>query len=365
MPRPITLDALRRHAIARSLTRPTTLGRAITRLGYVQADPIRAPARAQDLILRHRVHDYVAGDLEARYPRLDVEEDYFVNYGFLPRALADLMHPRTARRTWSARERRRAEAVLAFVRERRVVHPNEVDAHFAHGHATNWFGGRSRVSTPVLDGMHYRGLLRIARRSGGIRVYAARDVGQDDRDPIELLDTLLDVAVRLYAPLPASRLGYLLSGLLHYGAPQWRHLRRAALARARARAAGATVDGVPWLWPADERPSAAHDRVEDRVRLLAPFDPVVWDRLRFEHFWGWAYRFEAYTPAPKRVRGYYALPLLWRDAVIGWANVSVVGGALVPRLGYVTGSPPTDVAFRTALEAELADLARFLGCSAG
>jgi uncharacterized protein YcaQ len=52
----------------------------------VQADPIRAPARAQDLTLRHRVAGYLAGDLERRYPKLAVEEDFFVNYGFLPRA---------------------------------------------------------------------------------------------------------------------------------------------------------------------------------------------------------------------------------------------------------------------------------------
>jgi len=54
---PITLDTLRRHALARSLFTPTTLPRAIARLGFVQADPIRAPARAQDLTLRHRVAD--------------------------------------------------------------------------------------------------------------------------------------------------------------------------------------------------------------------------------------------------------------------------------------------------------------------
>ena len=48
-----------------------------------------------------------------------------------------------------------------------------------------------------------------------------------------------------------------------------------------------------------------------------PFDPVVHDRTRFELLWGWTYRFEAYTPAPKRKRGYYALPLLWRDRAIG------------------------------------------------
>ncbi len=69
----VTLAGLRQHALARSLFQPTTLPRAIARLGFVQADPIRAPARAQDLTLRHRVAGYRAGDLEARYPRLAVE----------------------------------------------------------------------------------------------------------------------------------------------------------------------------------------------------------------------------------------------------------------------------------------------------
>ncbi len=69
------------------------------------------------------------------------------------------------------------------------------------------------------------------------------------------------------------------------------------------------------------------------MRLLAPFDPVVWDRRRFELLWGWAYRFEAYTPAPKRIRGYYAMPLLWRDQVIGWGNLAVQDGALQTELG--------------------------------
>ncbi len=79
----ITTEQLRRYAVARSLFRPTTLGRAIQKLGFVQADPIRAPARAQDLTLRHRVPGYRAGDLERRYAELAVEEDFFVNYGFV------------------------------------------------------------------------------------------------------------------------------------------------------------------------------------------------------------------------------------------------------------------------------------------
>ncbi|MCA1586621.1 MAG: winged helix-turn-helix domain-containing protein, partial [Acidobacteria bacterium] len=55
---PITSSDLRRSAITRSLFAPTSLRRALRRLGFVQADPIRSPARAQDLILRHRVKGY-------------------------------------------------------------------------------------------------------------------------------------------------------------------------------------------------------------------------------------------------------------------------------------------------------------------
>jgi len=88
---------------------------------------------------------------------------------------------------------------------------------------------------------------------------------------------------------------------------------------------------------------------------------VVWDRRRFEVFWGWAYRFEAYTPAPKRMRGYYALPLLWRDQVIGWGNVAVQDGRLRAELGYQSGRPPRERGFRAALDDELERMRAFLG----
>src|SRR5881397_1715966 len=98
------LEDLRRYAVARSLFSPTTLPQAIERLGFVQADPIRAPARAQDLTLRHRVIGYRNGDLDRRYTELDVEEDVFINYGYVSRSVQSLMHPRTsASRTASAR----------------------------------------------------------------------------------------------------------------------------------------------------------------------------------------------------------------------------------------------------------------------
>src|SRR5262245_27787717 len=94
--RPVTtLATLRRFAVSRSLFPPTPLSAALDTLGFVQADPIRAPARAQDLTLRHRVAGYRAGDLERRYAQLPIEEDVFINYGFVTRTVHALMHPRT------------------------------------------------------------------------------------------------------------------------------------------------------------------------------------------------------------------------------------------------------------------------------
>jgi uncharacterized protein YcaQ len=354
-----TLAALRRYALSRSLFTPTTLPRAIARLGFVQADPIRAPARAQDLTLRHRVRDYRAGELERRYPRLPIEEDFFVNYGYVPRPLHALMHPRTARTVWPADRWAQAHEVLAFVRERGVVHPREVDAAFAHGKATNWFGGATKASTQLLDGMHYRGLLRVARREGGVRLYAVREATEPaERDPA--MDTLVDTIVSAYAPLPMATLSQMVMWL-SAAAPQWTAARVDALTRAKARLPSATVDGVRWFWPEGENPASRRHASDEAVRLLAPFDPIVWDRRRFEHFWGWAYRFEAYVPAPKRVRGYYALPLLWGEQVIGWGNLTVKEGRLVPQMGYVDGRAPRGAAFSAALDDELHRMGAFLG----
>ena len=369
----ITLDELRRFTVARSLFAPTTLRRALERLGFVQADPIRAPARAQDLTLRHRVKDYRAGDLERRYAKLGIAEDFFINYGFVTKSLQALMHPRLRAATkrdelfndpwrglsWPAARRKRAQLLLEFVRERGSVHPREVDDHFAHGTVKNYWGGSSNATTHLLDAMHYGGMLRVARRDDGIRIYAAHQHGLGPTDAVarrERIDALVDVAIGIYAPLPSATLSYLVSRL-RYAVPQWRDELKSALQRAKQRLAHTQTDGVDWYWPAEEDP--ARHVPNETVRLLTPFDPIVWDRDRFELLWGWTYRFEAYTPAAKRIRGYYALPLLWRDRVIGWGNLSVRAGELASEVGYVK-SPPRDRIFKRELAAELDRMRVFL-----
>jgi uncharacterized protein YcaQ len=353
----ITIDDLRRFTVARNFPKPTTLNRALQRMGFVQADPIRAPARAQDLILRHRVKDYRAGDLERRYTSLDIEEDFFVNYGYVTRALQALMHPR------HTLQKKKAKLLLDFVRARGVVHPREVDEHFAHGTVTNYWGGSSNATTHLLDAMHYAGLLRIVRREKGIRVYSEHKHEPVPRGAAERrarIDALVDVLVRIYAPLPGPSLSFYLRRL-RYAAPQWQKEIPSAVQRAKKRLAQTLLGNVDWYWPSDE--TIENDSASDVVRFLAPFDPVVHDRNRFELLWGWTYRFEAYTPAPKRKLGYYAMPLLRRDRVIGWANLSVKNGSLAYDLGYVK-TPPRDRAFKRELDAEIDRIEFFLDLDA-
>jgi len=360
---PVTLDDLRRFAIGRSLFAPTTLARAIEKMAFVQADPIRSPARAQDLMLRHRVKNYCAGDLERRYESLGVAEDVFVNYGYVTSSLQRLMHPRPA--AHGNRVAKHVQSLLDFLRERGPTHPREVNSHFLHGRTTNYFGGSSNATTQLLQTMHCQGLLRVARRENGIRVYAVQEHDPEPRDKTERqerIDKLADAAVNIYAPMPAASLSFLLRRL-RYAAPQWRAEVGSAVQRAKQRLSHTRVDGVDWYWPADEK-APRRRTPSDEVRLLAPFDPVVWDRPRFEMFWGWRYRFEAYTPAPKRIRGYYSLPMLWRDRVIGWANLSMKSGNLEAGFGYVE-SAPRDAVFKRELAVELDRVRAFLGAGSG
>lgn len=364
---PLTLDDLRGFAVARSLFPPTTLRRAFARMGFVQADPIRAPARAQDLILRHRVKEYQAGDLERRYRSITIEEDFFVTYGFVTRTVQALMHPRPDLRMLAeqnqsspAEEREREQSLLKFVEKRGAVHPREVQEHFAHGTVRNFWGGLSHATTQMLDALHYRGFLRVARREKGIRVYRIHrhEPGSLDETTRQArLDASVDVVVNLYAPLPGRSLSYYVRRL-RYAVPQWQGEISGALRRARERLSQTRIEGVDWYWPNDEDPRGA--RGSETVRLLAPFDPVVHDRTRFELLWGWVYRFEAYTPAAKRKLGYYALPLLWRDRVIGWGNLALKNGTLTSELGYVAGLPPRDRAFKRELAAEMERVRFFL-----
>ena len=242
--------------------------------------------------------------------------------------------------------------VLEVVRKFGVMHPRELESHFGNTRVINAWGGYSKATTHALDHLHYRGLLRIARREKGIRIFEAAPRSPEEMSPAERLRKLMMVFATILAPVPETSL---LGNLARYRAlGNARAILRDLLSCGELEKQ--IVDGIVYLWP--------HVRINHEaprsVRFLAPFDPVVWDRRRFEHLWGWRYRFEAYTPVAKRLRGYYAMPLLWRDRVIGWANARVEGKRLNVEFGFVE-KRPHDSDFRGALDEELHRLEAFLG----
>jgi len=347
----VTLGDLRRHAIAHSLFRPTGLRQVFERLGFVQADPIRAPARAQDLILRHRARDFRVGDLEARYLELGLEEDYLYAYGFMPPSTWRLLHPRR-RRALTGGEKR----VLEVVTKHERIHPRELEAFLGRKRKINAWGGYSKATTTSLHRLHYLGFLRVAGREKGVRLYAPTPAAQHEPlDAAERLRRIVLLIATILAPLQERSLRATLQHLA-YAAPDPK-ARQAAIKTLldSGELTSAEVDGVRYVWPAGSENGTGTD---DSVRFLAPFDPLVWDRRRFEHLWGWAYRFEAYTPTPKRKMGYYAMPMLWKADIVGWVNMSQAGGKLKVIPGFV--KKQNGPGFRAAFEEEVERFRQFL-----
>lgn len=256
----LTPRHLRVQALRASLIAPTTLGRVVSSLGFVQADPIRSPARAQDLILRHRVKDYRVGELDRRFARLRLEEDFLYAYGFMPQATLRLLQPRHDLASPDGRHTPidLAAEVLAFVKDRGTVHPREVEKHFGSTRAINAWGGFSQATTRALQTLHYYGLLRVVRRRDGIRIYGVAN-HPDPLSPEERMRALVPLVTRILSPISEASLRATF-GLLRRGAPDLKRVHgivqqligTGELERAE-------VDGEVYLWPAELRRTKSLD----------------------------------------------------------------------------------------------------------
>jgi len=315
------------------------------RLGFVQADPIRSPARAQDLILRHRVKNYRAGDLERSYPSLGLEECYLYAYGFLSKDLWRIVHPKTDETLTSAEQE-----ALEVIERYGPMHPKELEAHVGGERTRNYWGGFSRTAKLAMESLHDCGALRIARREKGIRIY---DTVERFEQTLSKEERFKEIVVATLKAMGAMTRKFLLSELSHFG-----NLVESVGARRKClqglidvgRIRVDFVDSVEYI--SLDGGSLGRRKLDD-VRILTPFDPIVRDRTRFEHLWNWTYRFEAYTPKAK-------MPVLWRERIVGWANAAVEDGRLTVNFGYV-GKRPNEREYREAAELDVVRLASFLG----
>lgn len=353
---------LRSMAVDAALIRCASPAEVLDVFGFLQYDPIRRPARAQDLMLFQRVDGYRAGDLDRYYPGSGLEEDTLHVYGVMRPEVRRLVHPRPlpGKPEGGYRPTGLAADVLAAVREAGAVHPRELARSFESRQAVNAWGGMSAHTTRILEELHYYGLVRVCARSNGGKVYAPTTPAEHALSPQQRLDQLTLRIARLLAPVPAPSLGSALrqlqskAGRLGDGTRTVTELRRAGLLQAE------RIDGVEYLWPADLWGGQDPAEPPRSVRFLAPFDPVVWDRRRFELLWEWPYRFEAYTPPARRRFGYYAMPMLWGDTMPGWVNCISAADVVSVQADYAAGKP-AGKAFAREFDAEVARLEAMLG----
>ena len=200
-----------------------------------------------------------------------------------------------------------------------------------------------------------------AWRDAGTRVYAPREPAAElagHATAEARLDALVDVIVRKCAPLPAASLGGLVRQL-RVGTPRHAGELAAALLRARQRLAQARIDGIDWYWPAVETGRRGARR---RTRCRSAPGAVRSGGLGSPPL-------RAVLVLVVSLRGLYAggeaevrLPcaaLLWREQVVGWANLAADEGGLQGTFGFVAGRP-RERAFARELDAELARMRTFL-----
>lgn len=269
-----TLIRLRAQARTATLCPPSTLADALRRLGFVQADPIRAPARAQDLILRHRVRGYQVGDLDRAFQRLGLEEDFLYAYGFMLAETRHLLHPRTDPADGAGVHQADglAAAVLDFVRTTGPTHPRDLEARFGRDRTINAWGGFSKVTTRVLESLHHLGLLRVACRQNGIRIYEAAAESLPPVEAAERARKAVLLVVRILAPVALRSLSGALALMAQRNpglgplAPVVRALLQSGALEQH------TVEGEQYVWPVgcldDQGGSVEPPRVPRRLQFL-------------------------------------------------------------------------------------------------
>jgi uncharacterized protein YcaQ len=349
----LTKEQARRVAVRAQLLdapRPTDLLAVVRRLTLLQLDPTAAVAPSADLVAWSRLGSaYRPDDLRRalEQDRALFELDAYV------RPIDDLGLHLAGASDWPpwerAREWLRANAsfsrdILERLREAGPLVSRDIpDTCVVPWASTGWTNARN--VTQMLEYMSIRGEVAIAGRVGRERVW--------------------DLPERVYPAVEVPSVEE---------AERRRNERRLAalgIARAKARAmpgepihvgeAGepAVVEGVKGEWRVD--PAALGHGFEGRTALLSPFDRLIHDRVRAQELFDFEYTLEMYKPAAQRRWGYYALPVLHGDRLVGKVDAAADRKASVLRVNAIHEDVPFTRAIERAVRAELDDLAAWLG----
>ncbi len=351
-PRPLSPAVARRFlairhflAPARALpAAPESVLAVVDRLGSLQFDPLEVAGRNHDLVLHARVAGYRRPWTDhLLYERRLLFEAYNKGLSILPtRELP--WHRLTWDRAGRAHESEiflehadHVEELLARIRRDGPISTADLD----RSEAISWYWGPTLKSRAVLEALAEAGILGIARRDGNRRFYdlaerlfpaglLAERVPQRE----QLLHRLLS-RYRAHGLLGATGQAEIFLGFAPRtqlaGEPRW-PTRAELLVElvARGELVRVTVDGVrgirhvvtdelPLVAQAEREVAEGHDPGGEppSVTFLAPLDPLAWDRDLLRSLFAFDYTWEVYVPAAKRRWGYYVLPLLYGDRIVG------------------------------------------------
>lgn len=301
----------------------------IRRMGALQIDTISVVARSPYLVLWSRLGAYRPEWLDELLAEGRLFEYWSHAACFLPieayplyrRAMIDRVHPWWKRvDDWLHKHRADVEVVLERIRREGARKASDFEPPAGWKAGTWWSWKPQKLALELL---HTAGELMIARREAFQRVYDVRERVLPAWDDAHLLSR--EESDRAFVLATVRALGI--------ASPSWvadyfRMKKRAAAEAVtqllregkllRAKVGG--IDGEVLAHPDHEHllaQAAAGELKATFTTLLSPFDPVVWDRRRASELFGFDYRIECYTPAPKRVYGYYTLPILRRGSLIG------------------------------------------------
>ncbi|MEH1098920.1 DNA glycosylase AlkZ-like family protein [Micromonospora sp. CPCC 205561] len=351
-------DEARRIAVrAQLLTapRPTDLLAVVRRLTLLQIDPTAAVAPNVDLVAWSRLGSaYRPADTQEALER----DRTLFEYGAMVRPMSDLPLFLAAMAVWPENERQREwlrandrfrRDVLARLDSAGPLPSRDIpDTSQVPWPSTGWTNNRN--VTQLLEFLTMRGEVAVAGRRGRQRLW--------------------DVAERVYpagtavVPLDEAR-----------RIRDERRLRSLGIVREAAKAPPgvpdspglpgerAVVEGLPGTWRVD--PAALGQPFRGRTALLSPFDRLVHDRPRIAELFGFEYLLEMYKPRAKRRWGYFALPILHHDRLVGKVDAAADRGAGVLRVDAIHRDVPFTGAMTEAVRDELRDLAAWLGLTVG